>query len=95
MHGFLYNAGSSPPSTCPERKTYPTASTMPARLSVGGTAEGIHGFLYDGSFTTIEVPGARATYPNGINDAGQIVGFYYDSSAGPRLRVQRRLVHHG
>src|SRR6516225_8913297 len=29
------------------------------------------------TFTTIDVPGARETFPNGINDAGQIVGYYY------------------
>src|SRR4051794_39418700 len=30
-------------------------------------------------FQTIDVPGASATAPQGINDAGQIVGFYRDS----------------
>ena len=36
-----------------------------------------HGFLKDGAtFTTIDVPGASATFARGINDAGQIVGFF-------------------
>jgi probable HAF family extracellular repeat protein len=33
------------------------------------------------SFTTIDVPGALYTYPTGINDSGQIVGFYRDASS--------------
>jgi len=39
----------------------------------------IHGFLRDaaGAFTTIDVPGA---IPIGINDAGQIVGIFFDDS---------------
>jgi probable HAF family extracellular repeat protein len=45
------------------------------------------GFLYSGgSFTTIDAPDARQfygdTYPRGINNAGQIVG-YFDGGGGP------------
>ncbi|MGR3311482.1 MAG: hypothetical protein ACUZ77_12015 [Candidatus Brocadiales bacterium] len=38
-----------------------------------------HSFLRDadGSFSTIDFPGADETYANQINDAGQIVGVYY------------------
>jgi probable HAF family extracellular repeat protein len=32
------------------------------------------------SFTTIDVPGAAATYAFGVNDAGQIVGFFREAS---------------
>jgi hypothetical protein len=33
-----------------------------------------HGFLYShGSFTTVDVPGARNTWAHGINDGRQIV----------------------
>jgi probable HAF family extracellular repeat protein len=41
-----------------------------------------HGFLYTGgSFTTIDAPGARfGTSAFDINDAGQIVGRFYDST---------------
>jgi probable HAF family extracellular repeat protein len=36
-----------------------------------------HGFLLSGgSYTTLDVPGASATYAQGINDAGQVVGWY-------------------
>ena len=40
---------------------------------------GTHGFLLDvnGSYTTLDVPGAIATDPFGINDVGQIVGNYW------------------
>jgi probable HAF family extracellular repeat protein len=39
-----------------------------------------HGFLYDnGVFTSIDVPDAEGTIPAGINDQGQIVGFYTDT----------------
>src|SRR5262249_45377114 len=44
-----------------------------------------HGFFWDaGLFLTIDVPfpEARLTGPNGINNVGQIVGFYDDVSGG-------------
>src|SRR4051812_14956429 len=42
---------------------------------------GIHGFLDTaGSFTQIDVPGAEGTASNGINDVGQIVGYFYDGA---------------
>src|SRR5207247_4335638 len=45
---------------------------------------GIHGFVRnpnDGTYTRIDDPlGNRATFANGINDAGQIVGYYRDAS---------------
>lgn len=48
------------------------------RRMVGGV---IHGFVLDeDSFTTIDFPDAVETKAFGINNAGQIVGFYKDSS---------------
>jgi len=46
------------------------------------TESSVHqAFLYDvGVFTTLEVPNAVASQAYGINDRGQIVGFYGDSS---------------
>jgi probable HAF family extracellular repeat protein len=32
------------------------------------------------SFTTINMPGATSTFVSGINDAGQIVGYFSDST---------------
>jgi hypothetical protein len=46
--------------------------------AVGPTA---HGFLLsDGSYTTIDVPGATFTYLDSINNVGQLVGHYIDGS---------------
>ena len=40
-----------------------------------------HGFLLDsGTFTTIDVPGASATFADAINNTRQIVGFFVDSN---------------
>jgi probable HAF family extracellular repeat protein len=46
-----------------------------------GDASGVvHGFLLDqGSYTTLDVPGAQYTFANGINASGQIVGYYWDA----------------
>jgi len=35
--------------------------------------------LSNGSYTPIDVPGAVQTVPYGINDAGDIVGYYTDA----------------
>jgi len=51
-----------------------------AGLGKGAMAQKVQGFLYDGrTFSTIDVPGASYTEATGINDAGQIVGFFVDS----------------
>ena len=40
-----------------------------------------HGYLLSGSaFTSIDITGAVSTQASGINDAGQIVGNYYDGT---------------
>jgi uncharacterized membrane protein len=42
-----------------------------------------HGFLYDdGKFSSIDFPGADGTVVNGINNEGDIVGFFYGAPAG-------------
>jgi probable HAF family extracellular repeat protein len=38
--------------------------------------------LSDGLYTTIDVPGAIYTEADGINNAGQIVGYYADLHGG-------------
>jgi uncharacterized membrane protein len=41
-----------------------------------------HGFLYDdGKFSSIDFPGADGTVVNGINNEGDIVGFFYGAPA--------------
>jgi uncharacterized membrane protein len=40
-----------------------------------------HGFLLNkGTFTSFDFPGALATAPLDINEAGQVVGFYKDAA---------------
>src|SRR4051794_21794055 len=56
-------------------------AAAPIAVSSSANAAVYKGFLYSGgSFTTIEVPGAYLTYANGINDVGQIVGGFADST---------------
>jgi probable HAF family extracellular repeat protein len=53
-----------------------------AMVGAFSDSTGGHGFLdIAGSFTTIDVPGAGFTSAQGINDAGQIVGFFESSFA--------------
>jgi hypothetical protein len=60
---------------------YPLASTMQARSSGITTSGGIHGFLKSGgSYTTIDYPLAKFTFVTGINNAGEIVGWYDEGS---------------
>jgi probable HAF family extracellular repeat protein len=42
------------------------------------TSSDRHGYLYDGSFTSIDLADAVETQPEDINDRGQIVGTYAD-----------------
>ena len=41
----------------------------------------MHGFVYNnGTFTTLNAPGANLTLPTAINDRGEVAGGYQDSS---------------
>lgn len=43
-----------------------------------------HGFLYDGrTFTQLDYPGAVRTFPLGLNDAGQVAGYYVNTAGYP------------
>jgi probable HAF family extracellular repeat protein len=63
-------------------------STAPYAINDWGQVLGIyensigeHGFLYsNGSYSTISIPGATYVDPTGINNLGEIVGYYKDSS---------------
>jgi probable HAF family extracellular repeat protein len=58
-----------------------------------------HGFLRDrrGRFRAVDIPGAKATVASRINDHGQIVGRYYESTPfrGPGGRPRGFLLDHG
>jgi hypothetical protein len=44
---------------------------------------GYHGYVYDnGTYTTLNVPGATGTLAEAINDRGEVAGDYTDSSGG-------------
>jgi hypothetical protein len=79
-HGFFYSGGIFNTIDYPGT----TGSTIVQGINNGdqivGSA-GRPGFLYSGgSFSAIEVPGAVRTVPTGINDSGQIVGWFIDTS---------------
>jgi probable HAF family extracellular repeat protein len=72
VHGFLYEAGNFSPIDIPNAFT-----TVPTGINNSGTVVLQNGFLYEGgNFTPLNINGA----PQGINDSGNIVGFYGDSS---------------
>ena len=57
------------------------ASILGQIVGVYSDNTGGHGFLYsDGSYVTLNAPGALDTYAYGINDKGQIVGNYLNGS---------------
>jgi probable HAF family extracellular repeat protein len=85
FHGYVWQRGrfrtidvpGQPPGTTNatgiNNRGQITGLTGPVQASVG--------FVLDrGRFTTFKVPGAQVTFPAGINDQGQIVGF---SISGP------------
>ncbi|MGB9368449.1 MAG: cadherin-like domain-containing protein, partial [Xanthobacteraceae bacterium] len=82
-HGFLYSDGNF------SLFDDPYASSTTARdINNNGLIVGFyqnqsltHGFAYDqssGTWTTIDIPGAIATFVYGVNDSNQIVGSYTD-----------------
>ena len=73
---------------CPDcgTVTFPTPMAINNHGQVVGdfTSGGIvYGFYYDGTtYSMINAPGATETIPFGINDGGDIVGFYYGATVG-------------
>jgi probable HAF family extracellular repeat protein len=59
---------------CPNNNVCPSGLFNPAS----------HGFVYEnGSYTTLDFPGAQATSAFAINDAGTVVGYYLINNTGP------------
>ena len=82
---FIYTGGVFYPIYCPEDDHTVSFEDINDLGQAVGTRvrfcgpDNYHGFLYDGgNFTAIEFPGAIATYCEGINNYGHIVGSYFD-----------------
>lgn len=75
-HGFLLSDDTITDLIDPNSADVPIPSGINNRGDIVGS-QGTHGFLFsEGLFTSIEVPGSRFTDVRGINNHGQIVGFY-------------------
>lgn len=84
-YGFLYSGGQFTQINFPGSAGYTWPNGINARGDIVGYYEndfpGPHGFLdRGGAYAAINVPGASYTYALGINDSGQIAGFYYASN---------------
>lgn len=82
---FLDNHGVFTQIPLPGSPYLPTGLDINNAGQIAGTyyapSSAIEGFLDSGGvITSIVVPGATATHVNGINDAGQLVGFYCTGS---------------
>jgi probable HAF family extracellular repeat protein len=84
FHGFFWDDGHFLTIDVPFRGATATGATainnrgqiVGVYLDNNGVA---HGFLYDhGKFSSLDFPGALATFPFDINDRGHIVGIYLD-----------------
>ena len=62
----------------------PNAGINAAGVIAGNYYNGSeHGFTYaNGTFATIDVPGATDTYVTGINNSGQLTGYYLGATGG-------------
>jgi len=90
IRGFVRDAaGTVTTFDAPGARGDKNAGTLPCCINAQGAVigfcsscqTGIGGWVRaaDGTFTSIDVPGAYQTKPLGINDKGEIVGFYSDS----------------
>jgi probable HAF family extracellular repeat protein len=95
-HGFIYSGGVFRTLDFPGP---PPATELHAINNRGevvgiyyGTGDGlIHSFVYtDNVFMPLAVPGARLTVAFGINDHGEIVGWYQDFSFRPHGFIYAR-----
>lgn len=86
-HGYLFSGGSFTTIDVPFPGTIRTRAhginDPPSKTIVGvyEDASGVHGFmLAGGSFTAINIPGAISTAALKVNNPGQIVGYYQDTT---------------
>jgi len=88
-NGFVDENGVFTDVTDPNAIIFDSQGTIPVGINDSGAIVGFYqsapftwnGFLYsNGVYTTINVPGAIDTYVSGINNMGQIAGFYVNST---------------
>ncbi|MER2513535.1 MAG: hypothetical protein ABTQ25_14145 [Nitrosomonas ureae] len=90
VHSFLYDGNTFVTLDHPEAADVGfTAGTQAYSINNNGQVVGVyndssgvsHGFLYrGGSYFTLDVPNSMATFAEGINDSGIVVGFFYDEN---------------
>lgn len=90
-HGFLMQGSTTTAIVDPSASTSFNRATRPTGINKWNTIVGQ--FLPDngmwtgfkrysnGSFASLMYPKAMGTYPAGVNDAGMVVGTYYDANA--------------
>ena len=94
-YGFLYDGDSytliDPPGAGNSSNGFYGSGAMVYGINDHGQAVGnfidnddvTHGFIYDisdDSYTVLDIPGSTYTYLSGINNLGQIVGYYSDGA---------------
>jgi probable HAF family extracellular repeat protein len=65
-----------------ENGTYTTLDFVPSGINELGQIVGGNLLFDHGNYTTLDVPGSTWTEANGINNLGQIVGYYRDANGG-------------
>jgi probable HAF family extracellular repeat protein len=81
---FSYTQGKYSDFTIPNLATYAVTGVTPKGTTLVGwyvpSSGGIVGFTYQNkTLSSLQFPGANLTYAQGINDAGEVVGYFYDS----------------
>jgi uncharacterized membrane protein len=85
-NGFVLRNGVATKFVFPQSETAVTGinsfSDLVGTYNADGGAKNAQGFIFsNGTFTTLSVPGATVTGPNGINDTGSVVGVYLDENS--------------
>jgi probable HAF family extracellular repeat protein len=102
-YGFLFSQGTYTNIGVPPSLGAAPGSTVSMAINARGDIVGGytdtsppaigHGFLLShGAFSNVDVPGAFATYPLGINAQGDIVGWACCGNPGPFLLTQGTLI---
>jgi hypothetical protein len=90
LHGFLRQADATITPFDPEHNALSWIHTSPQAINTKGQITGFftpgngettHGFLResDGTIVTFDVPNSKGTYATGMNDVGDITGYYFDA----------------